>query len=189
VTKLDELLSYDEDHRHRGPQRRRGWLRLFAAVVACALSAFAVQSVLRVFGYTVEFPIALGVALAIVGLTILVNRIGPGRIPDTLFKAPPRRVSFDDVSEDGVRDGVKNWQMRLDWTGQDATRFAAGVQPALVELIDERLRSRHGVSRASDPERARDLLGPELWRFVNEPVRRRPTARDLAPLVAAMEAL
>lgn len=189
MTKLDELLSYDEDHSRRRPQRRRGWLRLFAAVMACALSAFAIKFVFEVFSYTVEFPIAFGVALAVVGLTILINRIGAGTIPETLLKASPRRSSFDYVSEDGVRDGVKSWQTRLDWTGRDATRFAASVQPALVELIDERLRSRHGVSRASDPERARDLLGPELWRFVNEPVRRRPTARDLAPLVAAMEAL
>lgn len=189
MTKLDDLLSYDEDHsRHRRP-RRNAWPRLVAAVLACALTAFAFQSVLRVFDYTVGFPIAFGLALAVVGLAMLVNRIGAGAIPETLLRTPARRASFDYVSEDGIRDGVKSWQTRLDWTGKDATRFAASVQPALVELVDERLRARHGVSRTSDPERARQLLGPELWKFVNEPVSRRPTARDLAPLVAAMEAL
>jgi predicted exporter len=40
------------------------------------------------------------------------------------------------------------------------------LRPLLRELVAERLRSRRGVVFDQDPERARDLLGDELWAVV-----------------------
>lgn len=53
-------------------------------------------------------------------------------------------------------------------------RIAVGdeVRRTLTSLADERLRRLHGVDRGSDPERARALLGDELYRYVTEPSRR-----------------
>ena len=46
-----------------------------------------------------------------------------------------------------------------------------------------------GITLASDPQRARHLLGEPLWALVTEPVRRPPTGRELAALVKLMEAI
>jgi hypothetical protein len=40
------------------------------------------------------------------------------------------------------------------------------VRPLLRDLATERLHARHGVDLDSDPERARELLGEELWEVV-----------------------
>ena len=49
------------------------------------------------------------------------------------------------------------------WTGAptNAERFGSTVARRLGELADERLRQRHGLTRASDPARARELLGDQ----------------------------
>jgi hypothetical protein len=58
-----------------------------------------------------------------------------------------------------------------------------------AELTDERLRLRHGITRASDPRRARELLGEPLWQLLGDPGRRPPKARDLATHVETLERL
>jgi hypothetical protein len=189
MTVLDDLLSYDDEPakpRRSRRSRRSRWVWL---VVGCAFVAWIVEGTLRQFGYGVPIYLAFALALALTGLVAMVNRIGAGLLPDTLLKAPPPPPAFEQASADGILDGVKSWQKRYHFTGTDAKRFAAGAQHAMIEVLDERLRLRHGVSRDSDPDRARDLLGPELWKFANEPVSRLPSVRDLARLVAAMEAL
>jgi hypothetical protein len=63
------------------------------------------------------------------------------------------------------------------------------VLPVLAELTDERLRLRHGITCASDPRRARELLGEPLWLVLTEHGRRPPKARDLTMYVEALERL
>jgi hypothetical protein len=59
----------------------------------------------------------------------------------------------------------------------------------LGELADERLRIHHGITRASDPRRARALLGEPLWLALADPGRRPPRQRDLAAYVETLERL
>ena len=60
----------------------------------------------------------------------------------------------------------------------------------LAELTDERLRLRHGITRASDPRRARELLGEPLWQLLAEPGRRRAEGpRAVETYVDALERL
>jgi len=189
---LDELLTYEDDRPGRHRQANRvSWWRLIVVIMLFAGIAAIGKILLRGFGWGISFSIAFLLLVALWAVQRMVRGVGAGLIPATLFRAPSRARSSnaDYVSDDGIRDGIKHWEMRFDWTGADAARFAGATQPALIELIDERLRLRHAVDRAADPERARELLDPQLWKFVNEPVTRRPTARDLAALVAAMEAL
>jgi len=63
------------------------------------------------------------------------------------------------------------------------------VLPVLAELTDERLRLRHGLTRATDPRRARELIGEPLWLALSEPGRRPPKRTDLATFVEALERL
>ena len=39
----------------------------------------------------------------------------------------------------------------------------------LVELIDDQLIAAHGIDRASQPDRAAAIIGPDLQRFVDDP--------------------
>ena len=61
--------------------------------------------------------------------------------------------------------------------------------PRIGELADERLRQRHGLTRASDPHRARQLLGEEAWQFLHTRPRRKVNPRDVASIVAKVEGL
>jgi hypothetical protein len=51
------------------------------------------------------------------------------------------------------------------------------------------LRQRHGVSRADDPRRARELMGERLWMFLFSPLASTPNPRELAAVVDDMEKL
>jgi hypothetical protein len=61
--------------------------------------------------------------------------------------------------------------------------------PVLAELTDERLRLRHGITRATDPRRARELLGDPLWAALHDRGRRTPKAREFETYVDVLERL
>ena len=90
---------------------------------------------------------------------------------------------------DMVRVAVRRWEQRLDWSQSDPDRFTGNLLPVLAELTDERLRLRHGLTRASDPRRARELLGEPLWQLLHDPPRRPPKPRELAGHVETLEKL
>jgi hypothetical protein len=90
---------------------------------------------------------------------------------------------------DGVRYAINRWDDRLSWGERDGARFAGIVLPRLAELIDERLRQRHGFTAKADPERARAILGEDLWRFMTQPGARAATPRDVASIIAMVEGL
>jgi hypothetical protein len=88
---------------------------------------------------------------------------------------------------DALRVAVDGWALPLEWATSKPERFTQVVLPRITELADERLRQRHGVTRDSDPARARALLGERLWRFLAAPGRRPPSPRDPAAIVAELE--
>jgi hypothetical protein len=61
---------------------------------------------------------------------------------------------------------------------------AAEAHALLTHVVDERLRDGHGVVRTQQPERARQLLGPDLHTLLDDP-RHVPT--DPAALSALLE--
>ena len=77
---------------------------------------------------------------------------------------------------------------RLSWGSVDADRFDQRVRPLLVDIATERLRSRHGVDPATQPERARRILGESLWQLMTgPPASRGPSPRELSRLVDGLE--
>jgi hypothetical protein len=53
------------------------------------------------------------------------------------------------------------------------------LRPLLREIAASRLRLRHGVDLAAEPERARELVGPHAWELVD--AQRSPPQDRLAP--------
>ncbi|MFI5890726.1 hypothetical protein ACIA5D_11480 [Actinoplanes sp. NPDC051513] len=90
---------------------------------------------------------------------------------------------------DSLRAAVRRWERSLDRAHSDADLYARNVLPALAELADERLRLRHGITRAADPRRARELLGDPLWAALHDRGRHTAKASELETYVTALERL
>lgn len=189
-TSINELLSH-EDEAPTG-SRRSAAVDIVKIVGYAAALAALIELCLRVGGVAVPYALAFTAALAVLVLRRLVRLVAA---PPPPRAALTRTSTLDDDgtyqwgSGDGLRFAVGRWESRLEWGHDSADRFARGLQPRLAEIVDERLRLRHGVSRASDPVRARQLLGEPLWTFLQGPVGKVPGPREFAALVARMEEL
>jgi hypothetical protein len=93
-------------------------------------------------------------------------------------------------SGDGMLDAVRGWDRRFDWGATGPQRFHHAVVPRLRDVADERLRQRHGLTMAGDPDRARDILGEQLWGVLTGPAPDRPpTPTQVAVWVERLEKL
>jgi len=187
MTRLDDLLSYED----KPPSRRRWRLpaRIIRTAIFCGIVSALVWEFLRLHGVGVPYVLLLTVIMAGGALYQMLRWLSPPRIPETLrdTQVAPGKEHIRD--SDGVFRAVRRWAGRMDWTEDDLARFAQVVQPAIADVVDERLRQRHGIVRSTEPDRARELCGPELWTFITKPVTRRLSPNELAAVVAAMEAL
>lgn len=79
----------------------------------------------------------------------------------------------------------------LSWAAVDAGRFETRLRPMLVGLIDERLR-RRGIDRRRQPDRAREVVGEDLWELISPAspgTATPPGASRIRRWVSAMERL
>jgi hypothetical protein len=184
---LDQLFADSEQHVTDLERPRRRWLRdgLFALGLAAAIYV-----VIRVFGFVVPYPVLAGTALACLLLRRALQAVPVGEPPVAMYSpvwGVDDGVRF--APADGLVRAVQRWEARFGWTDRDHVRYSAAVRPRLQELVDERLRQRHGITVRTDPTSARALLGDKLWTFLYGAVERSPTPRELAVIVAEMEKL
>ncbi len=184
---IDDLFNSDPDpdaQRGRGPAQPRyiRWVSLLA--MSAVLTAVAFVG-LRLAELTTPLPILFVVSVAI----ILVWRMGAALRPPLASRHAGRYHEDKAATPDGVGLAIARWDTMMDWSHTDAARFNRKVLPRIAEVVDERLRQRHGITRASDPERARAILGDPLWTFVTMPSRRPPHPRELDQIVTALEKL
>ncbi|MCX4386639.1 hypothetical protein OG777_06820 [Micromonospora peucetia] len=189
-TSIDDLLSFEEE-RPAPAERSRGGragqvLRTLAGIAAVVVVLVAG---LRLVGLRVSLPVLVTGVVAL----FLVRRVVAALAPPPPPRSGGRVPAGDDDgtwnwgARDALRAAINGWERPLDWSGGNRERFAERILPRLGELADERLRQRHGLTRESDPERARVLLGDRLWTFLSTPSRRPPSPRDLAAIVAELE--
>ena len=207
VVGLDELFEggRQSPRREPGPARRasrsfdgRWWIRrLFVAVALTTVG----WGVLWVAGYIVSYPLVLLTIVAIQVLREVLSIVhadelpvavtgaglAPARAPDE--RTPPRQLRDAVPSGDGIRMAVAKWDDRFVWGERDPGRFAAVVVPRLSDVVDARLRQRHGITIAGAPEQARKLVGEELWQLLHYTPSRVPSPQDIASIVAKVEAL
>jgi hypothetical protein len=191
---LDELLRYEDSGAELvDVAETRPW-RLRAVGYVLAISAVT-YTLTRAGGLAVPFTLILAVVTA----GILVRRAvrlvhEPLWLRAADLVRPPggrRRIELSGWYEgdDGMVAAVRRWDRRLDWGSTDPDRFNHTVPPRIGELVDERLRQRHSLTRTSDPARARALLGEEIWAFLHKPATHVPTPREIAAVVTQMEKL
>jgi hypothetical protein len=155
------------------------------------IATAATVGALRIVGITVSVVLVAAGFIALRALHLLLIEVAPPPVPTPGGRRRPGEEdgSYRWTGADGLRGAVRRWEARLDSSQDDPGRFSRNVLPVLAELADERLRQRHGITRASDPRRARELLGEPLWQVLAEPDRRPPKAREWAAHVAALEKL
>jgi hypothetical protein len=189
---IDELLLAAEEPAQPGRSPS-----LATSLLANAGFAFVVAGmiyvVLRAGGYSIPFLLLFAVIFSAMLLRRALAMAAPKPLPPaaagTLPAAPedPEAVALDQA--DGLYVAMSRWDTRLEWTERDPGRFARVVRARLADVADERLRQRHGITRAGDPVQARALMGELLWAFLHVPITRNPTPGEMAAIVAKVEAL
>ena len=195
MSTLDELLSVGDEEPGPEPVRRRTdtvWWWLAKALLWSLAVALPIWGILRLSGIAVPYPLLVMLSLVARTMRALLRWVGVRRLPDTLIRPSAELVSADQadvIRRDGLAMATRRWETRLSFVRQHGTKgeFARTVQPKLVELVDERLRLRHGLVRGADPARARAVLGEALWRFVTTPARKSPSPGEIAGLISLME--
>ena len=187
---LDDLFSYEEAE-PAGPPRveSRPWL------VISVLQTFAASAVVftgfRAADLAPSYLLVVAVCAGAVLIrqAVLVAREPRWQRTRDLVRGPAWATEELRQDGDGMLEAVARWDRRLDWGTTNAERFGSAVARRLGELADERLRQRHGLTRASDPARARDLLGEQAWAIIHGHVDVSPPPAEVARAVASIETL
>ncbi|MFJ6195230.1 hypothetical protein [Micromonospora sp. NPDC092111] len=189
-TGLDDLLSFEEEPPAAPGRARGGRARWVFRVLATAAALTAVVLVcLRAVGLQLSIWIVVAGVLAVLAVRRVTGALAPPPPPRAGGRAPTGEEpgAYNWGARDALRAAINGWERPLDWSSGNRERFTERILPRLGELADERLRQRHGLTRDSDPARARALLGDPLWSFLSTPSRRPPSPRDLAAIVAELE--
>jgi hypothetical protein len=191
-TSIDDLLSFDEEPAAPAAEARGGTVRAVLRTLASAAAVVVVVLVaLRAVGLQLSLWILIAGVLAVLAVRRVTRALSPPPPPRAGGRPPAGEEpgSWNWAARDALRAAINGWERPLDWCAGNGARFTDRVLPRIGELADERLRQRHGITRESDPTRARALLGEPLWSFLGTPARRPPSPRELAVIVAELEKL
>lgn len=131
--------------------------------------------------YQVRLGLCLVVGIAVVASWRLLVAATP---PVDLAGAPAVEAESASVEFESL-SGLEH---SLSWGSVDVERYEARVRPQLVRLAEDRLRQRHGVDLAGQPEAARRIVGEPLWELMTGgPSPRPPNLARLAGLLAEIE--
>ncbi|MBQ1018499.1 hypothetical protein KBX71_11585 [Micromonospora sp. D93] len=191
-TSIDDLLAFEEEGAPAGPKARDSRWRPVLRSLAWAAALVAVLLVgLRAVGLQVSLPVLIAGVLSVLAVRRVTALLAPPPPPPPARQAGAGEEdgSYNWDARDALRGAINQWERPLDWSSNRTERFTEVVLPRIGELADERMRLKHGVTRESDPARARALLGERLWTFLETPPRRTPSPRDLAVIVAELESV
>ncbi|ABP53378.1 hypothetical protein [Salinispora tropica] len=196
-TSIDDLLSVEEErhpqrHPHRGSARGRPLRLLLRNLAGVAAVVVVVVVGLRAVGLQASLLVLVAGVLALFVVRQVVRALRPPPASPAVHRAlrdPAEFPGSRGEQHDALRAAINSWEKPLGWAATRAERFNGTILPRLGELADERIRLRHGVTRESDPVRARVLLGDRLSTFLENPPRRPPSPRELAAIVAELEKL
>jgi hypothetical protein len=183
---LDDLFSGDPDA-PVSPRDRPGFVRVISLFAYSAILTMLIYVALRAFELETPLVVLMLAAMALMATFRLAKRVNPPLASRNANRFGARFAEEREHIPDGLMQAIARWDTMMDWSHTDASRFNRKVLPRLAEVVDERLRQRHGIDRATDPVRAKAKLGDPLWTFVTTPARRPPHPRELEQIVSALE--
>jgi hypothetical protein len=191
---LDDLFALGEERAVEEPQpveekprSRFGWL--IRNVLLVGVATVVAVAGLRVAGVRISLLIIVAAFIALRLLMLAVSEVAPPATPRSRSGPGEESGAYRWDGTDSLRAAVRRWEQRLQWSQSDGDRFSRNVLPVLAELTDERLRLRHGITRSSDPRRAKELIGEPMWLLLADPERRMPKPKELAAYVETLERL
>lgn len=187
---LDDLFGMTESRqRAEEPEtdgkRRSIAVTLVGNALVIGLATVVVTAGLRALDTGISL---LLLVCLLIGLRLVVHAVKVVA-PPPAPRLRSRIGSGGPPATDALRAAVRRWEQNLDRAHSEPDLYARNVLPVLAELADERLRLRHGITRASDPRRARELLGDDLWSALSGPGRRALKAREVETYLDVMERL
>ncbi|HLX49224.1 MAG TPA: hypothetical protein VKS82_12910 [Streptosporangiaceae bacterium] len=113
-----------------------------------------------------------GTVLALVGLLTARTAIPSGR---RKTRAEAEQQQADVAASQADFPAFLEISSDVTWATVSQRHFDRGIRPRLARLLDTRLAERHGVTIASQPDRARELAGEDLWPLIDPA---RPLSED-----------
>jgi hypothetical protein len=161
-----------------------GWnlKRVLGIGIVVAGGTYLLLEVVSIWGLAASYPVVLATVIALIMVVLTTRRSEAEPIPTSIHETPWMTPSFPEA-DDGAETSIAQWSSRLEFGDQDV------VRRTILDLIDERLRLSHGIIRAESPDRARALVGPQLWQFIAEPRPDHLSPRELTVLIERMESL
>jgi hypothetical protein len=171
--------------------RRAGWLswlwtRLALAAVLGLVAGLAVSLIGTVTEADADPVLCAGIGIAAAVLVQLVRETAAE--PEGPQAAPSQFVP--DRSEYFAR--LRQLERRLEAASRDGSKYDRNVRPVLARLAADRLRQKYGIDAGRQPDRAREVLGDQLWSLMVERPEQAspaPSQAQLSALVDAIEAL
>jgi hypothetical protein len=73
--------------------------------------------------------------------------------------------------------------------GEGSQTFVRRIRPMLLELATDRLVHRHGIDPGLEPDRARDLVGEQVWNLITGTDARTASFAEIEQAVQTIEKL
>jgi hypothetical protein len=127
-------------------------------------AALGIEAALVLVGGWLAAGVGLGLLAALaIGLAVYV---AAAEVMDDRFRRPLRLVRQRNLS-------MLGWTSLVAAARSSTGNFQHAVKPELERLYAVRLAEKHGISLHAEPERAAELIGPDLWPWIDP---RRPPA-------------
>ena len=78
---------------------------------------------------------------------------------------------------------------RVTYAVAETRHYDSGVRPVFLEIARDRLRRYHGIDLHAEPDRARAVMGEDLWTALTRTPARTPSMGDLNRWLTALEQL
>ncbi len=161
-----------------------GWA--WRPVLVTVVLVVSVEVFAHVAGFAPSWLAVTAVCAGSVGVRLLVQSVSEQpwrRVGDLVkrasgVKAIPPGGWYQ--GGDGMRDAIRRWDRRLEWGATSPQRYEHSVIPHLGEVADEWLRQHHGITRATHPDRARAILGEQVWAALDPPAGTSPNVVQLS---------
>jgi hypothetical protein len=143
---------------------------LLRHLLICVVAALLVIAGLGLAGTSPRPMWFVGLALAIGFVSVAVRLVFPQIIETTWpSRFDEKWAELRSRSNDNRTQFLATWVQesgRERRRGEGSLTFVRRIRPMLLELTTDRLVNRHGIDPRLEPDRARALVGDQLWNLI-----------------------